>query len=132
MKDVMRELFPPEIPPVVKWRLAHFLLGVVMLLFMFWALGAFAFFGFPGFARASDQVVKDRTITSQIASVNQEIKAMKVDQLEQRIYDTQRLLCSSSTTDSRRFYSSQVSRMIRDYYNLTNVTFRLPDCDELG
>jgi hypothetical protein len=133
MKDAMKELFPPDVPPVMKWRFAHFLLGIITMLFMFWAIGAFAFFGFPGFARASDLATKVEIATSQITSINQEIRALKTDQLEQRIYDTERLKCSSVTAESRRYYSGQVSKMIRDYHSITTgIVFNLPTCAELG
>lgn len=132
MKDAMKELFPPEVPPVVKWRFAHFIAAIVFLVFMLWALGAFLIFGFPGFARASDLEEKVETVSTQIASVNQEIKALKTDQLEQRIYDTERLRCSATTSESRRFYQGQVNKMMREYFNLTGIALDLPICAELG
>lgn len=132
MKDVIKELFPPGLPPVAKWRMMHFILGVVMITFMLWTLGAFAMAGFPGFVRADDAQGKGEKVNSQLAMLSQEVKNIKIDQLEQRIYDIRRLQCTANSSDSTRFYTEQITKMHRAYFELTGITLNLPECREVG
>lgn len=103
-----------------------------MIIFMLWTVGAFAMAGFPGFARADEAQTKEERMNAQLKSLAQEVKDIKIDQLEQRIYDIRRLQCTASSTDSTRFYSDQITKMHRAYFELTGITLSLPECREVG
>lgn len=119
--SLMKELFPPDVPPIARWRLAHFALGVIMTVFMMWALGLFAAIGFPGFAKAAD-----------IQSVQRDVKEINLSLLEQRIYEAQRLQCSASNAEAQKFYDGQVKKMHREYREASGILLPVPDCRHLG
>lgn len=121
MKDLLKELVPPELPVVARYRLAisGAVLGLMISAGAGW--GLFATFGIPGFAYASD-----------LNNLKSDVRSIKMDLLEERIYNAQRLWCSTETQESKRFYSQQISTMHRQYYAETGITISIPTCAEFG
>lgn len=122
MKELLKELAPPNLPAVARYRLAVFgtLLGLITSAAASW--GLFAAFGIPGFAYASD-----------LNNLKSDVKSIKMDLLEERIYNAQRLWCGTQTRESKQFYARQISTMHRQYYEQTGgIALQIPTCSEIG
>jgi hypothetical protein len=89
-------------------------LGVVGLSFLMTAAyGLLPAVGFSGFAYAS--AVKD----------------IKVELLEQRLFDNRVRWCTATTAESRQFYAQKVAELLFKYRDTTGSTYQLPSCLEL-
>lgn len=92
---------------------------------MAWAYGWLDRFGLgDGFARTAD-----------MRGMSSDVQDIKIELLEQRLYDTQRLYCVAIETqnvDAERFYDEQVRKLHRQYFVLTRIMLDLPDCKQLG
>jgi hypothetical protein len=121
MKEVLKELIPPDVPVITRYRIAisSTLLGLLWITAAAW--GIFAALGIPGFAYASD-VIKLRA----------DVNSIKLDLLEERIYNAKRLWCATGTMESKRFYQQQITSMHRDYYQQTGIAINIPTCSEIG
>lgn len=132
MKDLLRELLPPGLPPLVRWRVLLFI-SIVWLSVMAWGgYGALQWVGFPGFAMSSELHAQVQSITQEMSSMKAEVTGIKTGLLEQRIYDAQRLYCSTNTPEARRFYAGQVASMHREYFVVTGVSINIPTCKEVA
>lgn len=108
MRDAIKELFPPGIPAIHRWRLV--IAGVCAVALAHAAL-AFGLIG-DGFARNSD-----------VADIKREL-------LEQQLFDSRLKQCQLPI-EQRRFYTPRIQDLMRRYREATGVEYRLPPCDEL-
>lgn len=74
--------------------------------------GIFSPFGRQGFAYAAD------------------VKSIKIELLEQRIFDARLLHCNANTAESRRFYAAKVQELLSKFRE-TEGQYRLPACEEV-
>jgi hypothetical protein len=74
--------------------------------------GIFSPFGHQGFAYAAD------------------VKSIKVELLEQRIFDARLRQCSATSQESRQFYAEKVQELLRKFRE-TEGQYRLPSCEEV-
>lgn len=126
IKEAVKELLPPGMPKALRWRLSIFAVCLLFLFHILYACGWLARFGFgEGFATAAD-----------FKSLSQEVKDIKVDLLEQRIYEAQKLRCESQKSQNYvalQFYINQVNKMHREYaIAMKGVLLQVPTCQELG
>lgn len=98
---------------VVGWR-------ALLLAHVAFAFGWLAWAGLPGFAYAGD-----------VTSVRNDVSSIKVELLEQRIFDTRVRQCESASAEPRTFYREKLQELLRKYRDLTAADYRLPSCGEL-
>lgn len=122
MKEMLKELAPPDLPALTRYRLviSGTVLGLLVSAGASW--GLFGLFGIPGFAYASD-----------VDDLKLDVGSIKIDLLEERMYTARRLWCGTKTQESRQFYNRQISAMHRQYFKWTGgISVDLPTCKELG
>lgn len=95
-----------------RWRIALgfavFCLSCATLV----SYGIFSPFGHQGFAYSTD------------------VKSIKVELLEQRIFDARLRQCSASSQESRQFYAAKVQELLSKFRE-TEGQYRLPSCEEV-
>jgi hypothetical protein len=111
MKDAIKELFPPDVPPVTRWRIAIFSVCASMWLFMCWALSPY------GFALASD-----------MNRLKGNVDEMQLTQIEQSIYSLKEWECSSTDKGAERFFSGKIAELNRRYQLLVGAKVDIPPC----
>lgn len=122
MKDALKLLFPPEVPPVVKWRLAMCAAVVLFLFHVAWACGWLEGLGMGnGFASAAE-------LDRRVGSVEANVKDIKLSLLEQSIFDAKESECTATDPSARRFFASRVQTLSREYSALSNFIFNIPPC----
>lgn len=126
MKDALKEIFPPDVPPVVRWRLAMFAAALGFIFHIAWACGLLEPMGLQGFARASSV----EQVTAEVDGVKGRLASIQTDLLEQRLFDARLKQCTAETSDARQFYARQVESLYRELYRLNPAT-RIPDCSEI-
>jgi hypothetical protein len=122
MKDAIKELFPPGVPPVLKWRLAVFAVVVLFLFHIAWACGWLESTGLgSGFASASE-------LNSRVSAVEGNVKDIKLSLIEQSIFDAKESECTATDPQARRFFASRVQTLSREYQALSGYVFSIPPC----
>lgn len=111
MKDAIKEIFPPDVPPLVRWRLAIFSTCCSMLVFMSWALSPW------GFALAQE-----------MNKMRDNVDEMRLSQIEQQVYDVKQMECVSTDLVTERFFANRVMELNRKYRALTRTDVRIPPC----
>lgn len=121
LPGVPKPLTPQDIPPYLAWRIAVTLSITGLFGFVLWTIGAFAFMGFPGFARA-DKL--------DVVIANQE--ADRSSRLETEIRDLQKQYCTTTDTTASDYWARERDRKRREYYDLTRREYPLPTCVQAG
>jgi hypothetical protein len=116
MKDVIRELLPPDdygkpLSPLTRWRIAIFMTCVSFLLFMMWAISPY------GFALAGD-----------VQKIRSNVDNVRLTQIEQQVYDAKESECASTDVGARRFFSNRVMQLVREYRQLAQAEVNIPPC----
>jgi hypothetical protein len=111
MKELLKELFPPDIPPIARWRLMVFGCCIYAVMFGVWAVSPY------GFAWAGDQEM-----------LEVKVKDINVNLLEQSLFDAKESECASTTVEARRFFSRRVIALSREYQQLAKVQIGIPPC----
>lgn len=117
--SMLKALFEFFIPPVNqdletrrRWRIAIgfavFCLSCATLV----SYGVFSPFGHQGFAHSSD------------------VKSIKIELLEQRIFDARLRQCGAGSQESRQFYAAKVQELLSKFRE-TEGQYRLPSCEEV-
>lgn len=117
--SMLKALFEFFIPPVNqdpetrrRWRIAIgfavFCLSCATLV----SYGIFSPFGHQGFAYSTD------------------VKSIKIELLEQRIFDARLRQCSATSVESRQFYAAKVQELLSKFRE-TEGQYRLPSCEEV-
>lgn len=117
--SMLKALFEFFIPPLDddpekhrRWRIAIGFAVFVLSVSTLFSYGIFTWLGFQGFARADD------------------MKSIKVELLEERIFGVRLLHCNATTVESRQFYAAKVQELLRKFRE-TEGQYRLPSCDEV-
>lgn len=122
MKDALKELFPPGVPPIVKWRLAVFAVVVLFFFHIAWACGWLDHLGFgSGFASATE-------LDRRVGAVETNVKDIKLSLIEQSIFDAKESECTATDPQARKFFSSRVQTLSREYQALSGFVFSIPPC----
>jgi hypothetical protein len=98
---------------VVGWR-------ALLVVHIAFACGWLAWTGISGFAYASD-----------VQNVSDDVSAIKVELLEQRIFETRLRQCQSESAEPRTFYREKLQELLRKYRELMAADYALPGCREL-
>lgn len=129
MKDAIKEIFPPDVPPIVRWRLAIFAMVLLFLFHVAWACGWLETIGVgSGFAKASENEARFSSVTQEMVAVKRDVKDIKVQLLEQGIFDAKESECTATDATARRFFASRVQSLSREYQTLTSLVFNIPPC----
>jgi hypothetical protein len=122
VKDALKELFPPEVPPVLKWRLAVFAVVVLFLFHVAWACGWLEGVGMgTGFASAAE-------LDRRVSVVEGNVKDIKLSLIEQSIFDAKESECTATDPRAKRFFALRVQTLSREYQILADVIFNIPPC----
>jgi hypothetical protein len=111
MKDVLKEIIPPDLGPIARWRLAIFICSSVSILFMCWAVSPI------GFALAED-----------VEKTNSMVKEVRLAQMEQYLFDAKETECSSDNAEARRFFAKRVLTLSREYSTMAGMKMDIPPC----
>lgn len=107
-------LVPPLYASPEMLRRHRLILSLTVLALSTLMLGAFGMIPkFPSFAYASG------------------VTDIKVELLEQRIFDNNLRWCDAATTEARRFYSQKVSELQVRYRQMTGADFPIPRCEQI-
>lgn len=116
---MLRALFEFFIPPLNqdpeasrRWKIAIGFAVLCLSIATLVSWGIFQPFGNQGFAYASD------------------VRSIKTELLEQRIFEARLLQCNAGTTESRRFYTAKVQELLSKFRDSASY-YRLPSCDEV-
>lgn len=120
--DVARELFPPGVPTILRWRLAMFLLSIVMLFHVAWACGWLLYLGLGnGFAKAEE-----------VQSLKSDINALRTVALEQNMFDMHIKRCAAAPgSPIKIFLAEKIQTLQAEYVQVTGRYYVLPSCSEL-
>lgn len=96
---------------------------IALSMFMLWASGALAFagIGVSPFASASE-----------VARLNQDVTGIKVQLLEQTLFDVRLRQCKAESTESRQYYYERLQEKMNDYFYITGRNWQPPACEEIS
>lgn len=135
MNKIVEELLPPDLPRVTRYRLAVTVSILVLMILSLIGFVGLPFLGLTRFARAGELDEHTKDVTILIESIERKLKDIRIDLLEQRMYDAKKESCQFKTPDTSqalRFYSRQIAVMHREYYETTKRNFQIPTCEEVG
>lgn len=121
MKEAIKELFPPDVPPVMRWRLAMFGFCVLVIFHIIWACGWLEPLGIGGFAKAAD-------LEKRVSAVERDTKDIKIQLIEQSIFDAKESECTATDERAKRFFSQRVIALSREYFSLSGQSIDIPPC----
>ena len=138
MKDALLELFPPDVPRLLRWRLMVSAVCAGMVVHILAACGLMP--GFTGFVLAEDvdQKIEDAMepvraqlgqITTQIAEQDDVLKAIRLDQLAARLRELQKQRCAAVDHGTEEALDEDIERQ-RSYRSLAGERCPLPPCDK--
>lgn len=116
MSKLLEFLIPPKDDHpenIRRWRISVGLALVILFGHVTLACGWYQMLGFSGFAYAST------------------VKEIKVELLEQRIFDTRVAQCSATTPEGKQFYGKKVRELLRKYEETAGSRYFLPTCEEI-
>lgn len=128
MNEVIKSLLPPEDSPVKRWRQAIAATVIMLVLAVAAGFGMFSWLGFGGFARASDLEERVNKVTADVAGVKQGVDEIKIQLLEQSVFDAKERECSSTDAAARQFFSKRVLSLSREYQLLAAASIIIPPC----
>ena len=121
LKELGTILFPPDVPAVIKWRLAVFATIIVIVAHAMWGHGWLSGIGLgDGYAYADS-----------LKSVRADVSQIQAALTEQRIFDLRIRQCEADTQEQKRFYTQRVQELMNEYRAITGTEYRLPACEEL-
>lgn len=123
-KEFGRALIPSGIDPQLRWRLAVSLTLVSVLVWIAWAMGAFAGVGFPGLARAADV----EGLKQDVQGVKAEARDIRAQQIAERIDAVSATLCMESYDAQLIDYRRELQRQHRE---VTGHEHTSPPCEIL-
>lgn len=117
--SMLKALFEFFIPPLNqdpettrRWKIAIGFAVLCLSIATLVSWGIFQPFGHQGFAYSAD------------------VKSIKVELLEQRIFDARLRQCSAASQESRQFYAAKVQELLSKFRE-TEGQYRLPSCEEV-
>jgi hypothetical protein len=121
VKEALRELIPPGIPPVARWRLMMFAAMVAVAVHITWACGLLP--GLPGFAMAAD-----------VSQIGRDVTNLREQILTGQIFETRIRQCKAvfeGNSDAKHFWSEKLGELQLEYVRLTGQPYPIPQCSEL-
>lgn len=118
MKEFIEQLFPPDVPPIARWRLMVFAAFVVIFFHIGWACGLFKTIGLgQGFAMAAD-----------VRDIEKSTKDVSVRLLSQDLFEAKSSECEATNLNARYFFQRRVLALSREYYEATRTAAIIPPC----
>ena len=106
MNEMLKELFPPDVPPVLRWRLAIFAFALLVVFHIMWACGWLEFMGISGFAKAADLEQRVTKVQNEVVGLKQGVNEIKIQLLEQSLFDAKERECTATDVQARRFFAA--------------------------
>ena len=120
VKDFVQAIFPPDIPPIAKWRLA---MAALMALMIMHTAGSYGYLPWTaGFASVqSVQQIDDR------------VRELQASLLAKDIVDTRVAQCKAlAEREEPRYWTDRLRSLNERYRELTGYPYEVPNCVELG
>lgn len=143
VKDIIGELFPPDMPRVMRWRMLVFLMVGVLILHAARADGFFEVMGINGYAMAADieavkgelqQQIKDvdtkvETVNRKVDQTNDDVKAILKLQIQSRLRALQEAKCGNHSDDRlRRLMERELDDLQNQHVALTGYVYTVEAC----
>ena len=137
VKDALIELFPPDVPRLVRWRLAVSLALAMFCIHIAWACGLMP--NASGFARADDVDEKISAavdtlykeigkVAKQQSDTDEVVKEIRAEQIATRLRELKTMLCNAANhTDSARL-NTDIEVAQRQYKRITGERYPVPEC----
>lgn len=132
MKETIQALLPPEDDPVKRWRIVVFCVIVGLLFMTAGSYGSFTYFGWVGFARASEVDEKLKPVIKKVDRLEVSVKEIRLQQIEESLFSAKESECKATDTEAKRFFSSRVLQLSREYYDLAQQQVIIPPCSNGG
>lgn len=128
VREILQELFPPGTSRIARWRLAVF--GALSFVFFHvaWACGFLTQFGLIGFAKAEEITA----VTHNVESLSAALDEVKIQLLEQSIFEAKDSECTATDSRSVRFFQERVIEKAREYRKISGIDFDIPPCRNSG
>jgi len=94
---------------------------ITVTTFMLWIVGGLGFLG----------VVSPYASADEVGVIKGEVTGIKVQLLEQTLFDVRLRQCKAATPESKQFYFERLQEKMNEYYRITNRNYRPPSCAEL-
>lgn len=118
MKDFIVQLFPPDVPPVARWRLMVFAAFLLVFFHIGWACGWFQKIGLgQGFAMASE-----------MQDMKRDTEDIRLRLLSQDLFEAKSSECEATSPSAKAFFQRRVLSLSKEYYDLTKVLAVIPPC----
>jgi hypothetical protein len=111
MREAFKDLLPPGMTPVLRWRLT---IAAVCASFM----------GFIGYAESPAGFASAPAFNNLRADVTD----IKISLIEQQLFDAKESECTSSSPSSASFFSLRVIALSREYFKLAGTPIIIPPC----
>lgn len=128
MKDTINSILPPENDPVKRWRVAVFCVIVALMFMTAGSFGTFSKFGWVGFARASEIDDKLAPVIADVSTLKASVKEIRLQQIEESMFSAKESECKATDIEARRFFSSRVLQLSREYFGLSGTVLTIPPC----
>lgn len=139
VRDALIELFPPDVPRLVRWRLAVSLAIAMFCIHIAWACGLMP--NASGFARADEVDEKISaavdTIYKEIGKVAQQqsdtdevVKEIRAEQIATRIRELRLILCNAKDHEDTERLQTDLETAQRQYRQLTGERYPAQGCEE--
>lgn len=137
VRDALIELFPPDVPRLVRWRLAISLAIAMFMVHIAWACGLMP--NASGFARADDVDEKISAavdtlykeigkVAKQQSDTDEVVKEIRAEQIATRLRELKTMLCNAANhTDSARL-NTDIEVAQRQYKRITGERYPVPEC----
>lgn len=125
-----KELLPPDVPPVQRWRLSIAAAIFALFFIIGGSYGMFSKFGWMGFARASEIDEKIAPVVKKVDRLEGSVKEIRLQQIEDSIFSAKESECKSTDLNAKRFFSSRVLALSREYFNLAGTSISIPPCGD--
>lgn len=139
VKDALIELFPPDVPRLVRWRLAVSAAIALFMVHIAWACGLMP--NASGFARADDVDEKISAavdtiykeigkVAKQQADTDEVVKDIRAEQIATRLRELRAVLCNATDHEDTQRLSTDIETAQRAYKKLTGERYPAQGCKE--
>lgn len=139
VKDALIELFPPDVPRLLRWRLAVSAAIAMTGVHILWACGLMP--NASGFARADDVDEKISAavdtiykeigkVAKQQADTDEVVKDIRAEQIATRLRELRAVLCNATDHEDTQRLSTDIETAQRAYKKLTGERYPAQGCKE--
>lgn len=139
VRDALIELFPPDVPRLVRWRLAVSLAIALFMVHIAWACGLMP--NASGFARADDVDEKISAavdtlykeigkVAKQQSDTDEVVKEIRAEQIATRLRELRAVLCNAKDHEDTERLQTDIEVAQRQYRQLTGERYPAQGCKE--